>query len=205
MVKKIILCCLAVVFVSSVHAENVVKNIEIIGNQRIESETILSYVPLKVGDKFDQIKLNNCLKDLFATGYFTDVHVDQQGQTIIIKIEENPIINRVAFEGNSKLKDDVIEQEIRLRPREVLSRTRIQEAQQRVLEIYRRMGRFGAKVEPKIIKLAENRVDLVFEINEGDVTYIRGIQFINNKNFSNKKLEEQLLTKRARWYRFFCC
>ncbi|MCX7338724.1 MAG: outer membrane protein assembly factor BamA [Alphaproteobacteria bacterium] len=180
-----------------------IKGIKIIGNQRVESETIYSYLSLKAGDAFNQGKMDQALKDLFLTGYFSDVHVYREGQSIVIKVDENPIINRVAFEGNNKLKDDVVLQEIRLRPREVLSRTRIQEAQQRILEIYRRMGRFGAKVDPKIIKLPENRVDLVFEINEGAVTYVRSVQFVGNKHFASKKLEEQLLTKRTRWYRFF--
>jgi outer membrane protein insertion porin family len=184
-------------------AETTIKEIKIVGNQRVESETINSYLALKAGDSLDSIKMDQVLKDLFATGYFTDVHISQNGQTLIITVEENPIINRVAYEGNNKLKDDVIEQEVKLRPREVLSRTRIQEAQQRILEIYRRMGRFGAKVDPKIIKLPENRVDLVFEINEGAVTYVRKVNFVGNKHFSSRKLEEQLLTKRARWYRFF--
>jgi outer membrane protein insertion porin family len=189
--------CLSAAFANNISA------IKIVGNQRVESDTILSYVPVKVGDSMDVIKFDQILKDLFATGYFKDVNISQEGHALIIKIEENPIINRVAFEGNSKLKDDVIQQEVKLRPREALSKTRIQEAQQRILEIYRRMGRFGAKVDPKIITLPENRVDLVFEINEGPVTYVRSISFIGNKKFASKKLEEQLITKRARWYRFF--
>jgi outer membrane protein insertion porin family len=179
------------------------KGIRIEGNQRIESETIHSYVPIKVGEEFAPGKLDESLKALHATGYFTDVHVSSENDIMIIKVEENPIINRIAYEGNSKLKDDVIQQEIKFRPREVLSRARIQEAQQRVLEIYRRMGRFGARVEPKIIKLPENRVDLIFEIDEGAVTYVRKITFIGNKHIPSKKLEEQLNSKRTRWYRFF--
>lgn len=179
------------------------KGIRIEGNQRIESETIHSYVPIKVGEEFAPNKLDESLKALHATGYFTDVHVSNNNDIMVIKVEENPIINRIAYEGNSKLKDDVIQQEIKFRPREVLSRARIQEAQQRILEIYRRMGRFGARVEPKIIKLPENRVDLIFEIDEGAVTYIRKITFIGNKHIPSKKLEEQLNSKRTRWYRFF--
>lgn len=191
-----------VALISSVNAAPL-KGIRIEGNQRIESETIYSYVPIKVGEEFAPNKLDESLKALHATGYFTDVHVSNNNDTMIIKVEENPIINRIAYEGNSKLKDDVIQQEIKFRPREVLSRARIQEAQQRVLEIYRRMGRFGARVEPKIIKLPENRVDLIFEIDEGAVTYIRKITFIGNKHIPSKKLEEQLNSKRTRWYRFF--
>jgi len=202
MFNKIIVL-LSLFFATCSFAETTIKEIKILGNQRIESETVHSYLPLKVGESFDHAKMDQGLKDLFATGYFTDVQVRQEGSALVITVEENPIINRVAYEGNDKLKDDIIQQEVKLRPREVLSRTRIQEAQQRILEIYRRMGRFGAKVDAKIIKLPENRVDLVFEINEGAVTYVRKINFIGNKHFSNSKLEEQLLTKRARWYRFF--
>ncbi|MDP5012439.1 MAG: outer membrane protein assembly factor BamA, partial [Alphaproteobacteria bacterium] len=171
------------------------KGIRIEGNQRIESETIHSYLPIKVGEEFLPNQLDESLKALHATGYFTDVHVSNDNDTMVVKVEENPIINRIAYEGNSKLKDDVIQQEIKFRPREVLSRARIQEAQQRVLEIYRRMGRFGARVEPKIIKLPENRVDLIFEIDEGAVTYVRKITFIGNKHIPSKKLEEQLNSK----------
>jgi outer membrane protein insertion porin family len=187
----------------SVAVANPLKGIRIDGNQRVESETIHSYVPLKVGEEFAPEKLDETLKALHATGYFTDVHVSNENDVMVIKIEENPIINRIAYEGNSKLKDDVIQQEIKFRSREVLSRARIQEAQQRILEIYRRMGRFGAKVEPKIIKLSENRVDLIFEIDEGAVTYVRKITFMGNKHFPSKKLEEQLNSKRTHWYRFF--
>jgi outer membrane protein insertion porin family len=177
--------------------------IKIQGNKRIESETILSYIPFKTGSEFDSTAMDQALKDLFATGYFTDVKVIREGDTLVIDVMENPIINRIAFEGNSKLKDDKLTEEIQLRPREVLSRTRIQTAQQRILDLYRRMGRYNATVEPKVIRQEENRVDLVFEINEGDVTYVRKINFIGNKNFSSSKLESALLTKSYKFYRFF--
>lgn len=201
--KKIVSTAfLFIAFISALSAAPL-KSIRIEGNQRIESETILSYIPIKAGEEFDPAKLDETLKALHATGYFTDVHVSDQAGVMIVKLEENPIINKIAYEGNNKLKDDIIQQEIKFRAREVLSRARIQEAQQRILEIYRRMGRFGARVEPKIIKLPENRVDLIFEIDEGSVTLVRKITFIGNKHFNSKKLEEQLNSKRTRWYRFF--
>jgi len=180
-----------------------IKSIRIEGNQRIESETILAYVPLKEGDPFDPERIDQSLKELFATGYFTDVSVSRSGDALLIKVVENPIMNRIVFEGNSKLQDDKLKEEVQLQPREAFSRTKVQAAQQRILEIYRRMGRFNATVEPKIIKLDENRVDLVFEINEGEVTYVRKINFIGNKKFSSRKLQASLLTKETRWYRFF--
>jgi outer membrane protein insertion porin family len=180
-----------------------IESIQIEGNKRIESDTVISNLPLKVGDSFDAVQMNQALKDLFATGYFADVHIKRSGRTLVVDVTENSIINRISFEGNSKLKDDKLTEEIQLRPREVLSRNKIQAAQQRILEIYRRMGRFDATVEPKVIRLEENRVDLVFEINEGEVTYVRKINFIGNKHFTSSRLEDQLYTKRKRWYRLW--
>lgn len=180
-----------------------VQSIQVTGNKRIESETVISNLPMKVGDQFDDSQMNQALKDLFATGYFADVQIHRQENALLVEVTENSLINRISCEGNSKLKDDKLLEEIQLRPREVLSRTKIQAAQQRILEIYRRMGRFDATVEPKVIRLEENRVDLVFEINEGEVTYVRKINFIGNKHFNSSKLEEQLFTKRARWFRLW--
>lgn len=180
-----------------------VRSIQVTGNKRIEAETVISNLPIKVGDSFDESQMNQALKDLFATGYFADVQIRRSGTILVVEVTENSLINRISFEGNSKLKDDKLLEEVQLRPREVLSRAKIQAAQQRILEIYRRMGRFDATVEPKVIRLEENRVDLVFEINEGEVTYVRKINFIGNKHISSSRLEDQLFTKRARWYRLW--
>ncbi len=173
------------------------------GNKRVESETILSYISIKKGDEFSDEACDIALKSLYATGYFKDIKVNRVGQKMVVKVEENPIINRVIFEGNNKIKDDVFEEEIKIKQREVLSPFKIQEAQQRMLEIYRRFGRYNATVHPKIINLPNGRVELVFEINEGDVTNIRKIVFLGNKSFSQAALEEVLKTKVARWYRFW--
>lgn len=178
-------------------------NVQITGNQRIESETILSHITINKGDDITQSQLDQSLKNLYMTGFFKDVHIDHNGSIINIKVDENPLITKVNFEGNSKLKDDKLEEEVQIRSGEVLSMAKVQMAQQRLLEIYRQMGRFGATVEPKIIKLDQNRVNLVFEINEGNSTYIRKINFIGNKSISSSKLESAMLTKKTRWFRFF--
>ncbi len=180
-----------------------ISQISIQGNNRIENQTILSYLPVKVGDVADIDTNDQCLKTLFDTGYFHDVKVHREGATVVIWVEENPIINKIAYEGNDKVKDADFKKEIQLRPREVLSYARIQASQQRILEIYRRLGRFSAKVDPKIIRLPENRVDLVFEIEEGPTTFIRKINFIGNKSFKGARLEKVLQSKVWHWYRFF--
>lgn len=184
-------------------AGQTIHSIVIKGNGRIESDTILAYIPLKKGDQINDTSQQKATEALFETGYFRDVHIRCDKGVLQVDVEENPMINRIIFEGNDKMKDDVLKQEIRLKPREVISRVRAQEAQQHILEIYRRIGRLGAKVDVKTIELDSNRVDLVFEISEGSSSAVRKIVFIGNKRFSNKHLEDVLQTKRSKWYRFW--
>ncbi len=179
-----------------------VHEIVIDGNQRIEPETIRSYMSLTEGDPFDQEKMDKTLKSLFATGLFADVAVHRQGDTLMVRVVENPLINRVAFEGARHVKSEQLQTEVQLRPRTVYTRTKVQNDVKRILDIYRRSGRFAATVEPKLIQLEQNRVDLVYEINEGPSTYVTRIDFVGNKKFSDAALQEILQTKEERWYRF---
>jgi outer membrane protein insertion porin family len=179
-----------------------ISDIKIEGLQRIEPETIYSYLLLQKGDPWDPDRVDASLKALFATGLFADVKLDREGNTLVVKVVENPIINRIAFEGNSKLSDKDLNGEIQLRPRVVYTRTRVQNDVKRILDLYRRHERFAATVEPKVIQLSENRVDLVFEINEGPTTGVRSINFVGNKAFSDSALRGVVDTKESRWYRF---
>ncbi len=195
----------AIVFVQPSAAQTaggVINAIRVEGNQRIEAETVRSYMVIAVGDPFDAERINRSLKSLFATGLFADVNLRREGNTLIIRVVENPIINRLAFEGNKRIKDEILATEVQLRPRVVYTRTKVQADVARLVELYRRSGRFGATVEPKVIQLPQNRVDLVFEINEGLLTEIQRISFIGNKRFSDSRLREQILTKETVWYRF---
>lgn len=142
------------------------------------------------------------MKALFNTGLFADVAIGRKGDVLTVRVVENPIINRIAFEGNRAISDESLEAEVQLRPRVVYTRTRVQNDVQRVLQLYRRSGRFAAAVEPKVIQLSQNRVDLVFEVQEGPLTGIRRIRFIGNKVFSDTRLQRQIMTKETRWYRF---
>ena len=180
-----------------------ISDLKIEGLQRIEPETIYSYILVKAGDPWDPERVDASGKALFATGLFADVKLDRQGNTLIVRVVENPIINRIAFEGNSKLSDKDLNGEIQLRPRVVYTRTRVQNDVQRILDLYRRHARFAASVEPKIIQLSENRVDLVFEINEGPSTGVRSINFVGNTEFGDSALRGVIDTKESRWYRFF--
>jgi outer membrane protein insertion porin family len=179
-----------------------IAEIRVEGNQRIEPETIRSYMQLSPGDPFEAERIDRALKSLFATGLFADVRLRREANTLVVQVVENPIINRLAFEGNDRIDDETLENEVQLRPRVVYTQTRVQADAKRILDIYRRSGRFAATVEPKVIPLDQNRVDLVFEINEGPVTEVRRIDFIGNKAFSDSELRDEILTSESAWYRF---
>lgn len=179
-----------------------IRDIQVVGAERIEPSTILTYLDVKPGDPMTQDTLDNALRSLFATGLFADVVLRQKGSTLEVSVTENPVINQIAFEGNDKLKDDALQAEIQLRPRQVFTRTKVQADTNRLYQVYRRNGRFAVTIEPKIIKLDQNRVNLVFEINEGPVTYVRGIKFVGNKRFGDDALRSEISTAETRWYKF---
>ncbi|WP_340119107.1 outer membrane protein assembly factor BamA [Pelagibius sp. 7325] len=177
--------------------------IRVEGTQRIEAATVRSYMRVNPGDPFDPVRLDDSLKNLFATGLFADVRLEREGNVLVVVVDENPIVNRIAFEGNDRIDDDTLAQEIELRPRVVFTRTKVQSDTQRILEIYRRSGRFAATVEPKVIQLEQNRVDLAFEINEGPLTSIRSINFIGNREYSDSTLRDEVTTTEASFWNFF--
>jgi len=181
----------------------VISGIQIQGNERIDSETILSYLPLTVGQTVDPEKLDIALKALFKTDLFSDVKLDMDGSTLIVRVVENPVINQVLFEGNSNLKDDKLEDEIQIRPRGVFTRAKVEDDVGRIVELYRRSGRISATVTPKIVELPQRRVDLIFEIHEGPKSGILRVNFLGNKQFSETDLRGVVVTKESAWYRFF--
>ena len=172
------------------------------GNRRVEAETIRSYFRLNPGERLDSYKIDQALKALYATGLFQDVRINQSGGRLIVTVVENPVINRVAFEGNSKLKDDQLSNEVQSKTRGTLSRPTVQADVQRIVEIYRRNGRFDARVEPKIIELPNNRVDLVFEIKEGDKTGVKKINFVGNNAYRDQRLKDEIKTSETTWIPF---
>ena len=201
-IKSIIvfLCCF---FYAAQVGAVVLERISFKGLHRIEASTVKTYLHIEPGEDITKKEINKAIKSLYNTGFFSDISMDiNPNGTLSIDVVENPIINRIAFEGNSKLSDDALSKEIKLAPRTVYSAAKIQELQQKMLKMYRLGGRFSAKVDPKIIKLPENRVDVVFEIEEGPSTYIEKIIFQGNRRFSESTLESILNTKESRWYRF---
>lgn len=185
-------------------AQSIVRGVVVKGNQRIEPETVESYMRLSRGDKYDSSRINDSLKSLFRTGLFSDVRIEKGANgVLVVHVVENPIINRVSFEGNKELKDEDLAKEVELRARIVFTRARVQNDAARIVELYRRAGRFAAHVEPKIIERSQNRVDLIFEINEGPVTRVSRINFIGNRAFSDSQLRSVVSTEESAWYKFF--
>ncbi len=185
-------------FAGATQAEAAVaRKIEVRGTSRIEEETVISYMTIVPGRSYGAADVDESLKALYATGLFATVEITPRGSTVIVTVSENPMINRVSFEGNKKIKDNALETTLRSQPRSMLSRAKVQADVQNILEAYRRSGRYGASVEPKIIDRGQNRVDLVFEVNEGAKTGVERISFIGNKSFSDGRLRDVIRTRES--------
>jgi outer membrane protein insertion porin family len=181
----------------------VVQRIIVRGNERIEPATVISYLPIQPGDSIDPAKADAALKALFRTDLFSDAKIDFENGDLIITIVENPIINRVLFEGNSSLKDDKLKDEVSVRPRGIFTRAKVQSDVGRILELYRRSGRISATITPQIVELPQKRVDLIFKIDEGPKSGILRVNFLGNKAFSDNDLRGVVVTEESKWYKFF--
>jgi outer membrane protein insertion porin family len=179
-------------------AQQTIRSIAVRGNQRLESETIRAYANLAPGQTYTAGTLDQALKNLYATQLFADVTINGADTgNLVIAVRENPVINRIILEGNKRLKDDKINPEIKLAPRQIFTRPAVRADVDRILDLYRSQGRFAARVEPKIVQLDQNRVDVVFEIYEGDLAKVRAINLLGNTHFSDARLRKEMYTKEA--------
>lgn len=184
--------------------QRTIRSITVQGNQRLEPETVLSYTALRAGEPYDNERLDQALRDLLATELFADVQIGGvESGDIVIQVRENPVINRIILEGNRRLKDDKITPEIRLAPRQIFTRSRARADVARIIELYRRQGRYAARVEPKMVELDQNRVDVVFEIDEGPRSRVRQINIIGNERFGDGRLISEMATRESRWWNIF--
>jgi outer membrane protein insertion porin family len=174
-----------------------VASIEVAGNRRVEVETIRSYFKAGPGGRLDQAQIDDGLKALIETGLFQDVKISQAGGHLLVTVIENPVIGRIAFEGNKKVKDDQLTAEIQSKPRGTLSRPMVQSDAQRIAEVYRHSGRYDVSVTPEIIEQPNNRVDLIFTIVEGQKTGIKSVEFIGNNAYSSYRLKDIIKTHEA--------
>ena len=180
-----------------------IRSVTVTGNQRLEAETVISYMKLRPGETYTSERGDEALKDLFATELFADVAIRYNDGVVAVEVRENPVINRILLEGNKRLKEDKIRPEIKLAPRQIFTRSKARADVARIIELYRRQGRFAATVDPKIVQLEQNRVDVVFEISEGPKSKVRQINILGNEKFSDGELRSEMLTKQARITRFF--
>ncbi|WP_211363987.1 outer membrane protein assembly factor BamA [Sphingobium limneticum] len=183
--------------------QGTVRAISVIGTQRLEPDTILSYTKLRIGQPYSQESLDQALRDLYETELFADVQIRNDNGSLTVEVKENPVINRIVLEGNKRLKEDKIRPEIKLAPRQIYTRSKVRADVARIVELYRRQGRFAATIEPKMVQLDQNRVDIVFEISEGPKSKVRQINIIGNEKFKDGELRTQMVTKQSRWFRVF--
>ncbi len=179
-----------------------ISDIVVEGNQRVSSETVFAYLPVLVGDEVNESRFSQLIKTLYNTQLFEDVAIEREGNNIKITVVENPIINRVNIEGNDALSDERLMEELNIQPRRVFTQKVALDATEKLLKIYELSGRFAASVEPKIIRLENNRVNLVFEVDEGPLVKIESIRFIGNDNFSAFNLKQVISSREVRWWAF---
>ncbi len=184
-------------------ATNIIRTISVAGAERLEPTTILSYIRLRAGQEYTSAAADEALKDLGATELFANFSIRNDAGNVVITVTENPVINRIVLEGNDRLDAEKILPEIRLAPRQIFTRSKVRADVARIIELYKRQGRFAATVEPKMVQLPQNRVDIVFEIVEGPKSKVRQINIIGNEVFSDGELRSEMVTKQSRIFRFF--
>lgn len=191
------------IMLTAAHAQN--SNdlvIDVIGNKRVDSTAIINFLGFKKGQTIDESAISDSLSNLYETGLFSDVKVTRSGEKLQVSVVENPIISEISFEGNKRISNDDLTAEVLLAPRSVYTRTALQRDVERILDLYQKSARYAATVVPKVIQLEQNRINVVFEIDEGGKASINKISFVGNKIYSDSKLRRIVSTKESRWYRF---
>ncbi len=184
-------------------SQDIIGSISVIGNKRLDKSTITAYMAIKEGEPFDSARVESSIREIYATGLFSDATFDFSRGVLTINVVENPLINEVAFENNKRIKDEDLRAEMKLKPRSIFNKKDLKDDVNRILDLYSKDGRYAAIVEPKIIELEQNRINIVYEITEGDKTPIVNIVFNGNEYFSDRTLSGQIRTRETRWYRFF--
>jgi outer membrane protein insertion porin family len=187
---------------TSVAEAAVISRVEVSGNQRVDAETIRNYISIKPGKPFSSSDIDDAVKALFGTGLFSDVQINQVGSSLVVKVSEYKVVNQVLFQGNKKLKDNALQAAIQLKPRATFSQQALDADVEAVKAAYKRIGRDDAAVTTQIMDLGDNRVNVVFNINEGGRTQIAAINFVGNHAYSSRRLSDVINTKRSSWLSF---
>ncbi|MBZ9768934.1 MULTISPECIES: outer membrane protein assembly factor BamA [unclassified Mesorhizobium] len=194
---------LAVQFAATSVAEAaVISRVEVSGNQRVDAETIRNYISIKPGKPFSSSDIDDAVKALFGTGLFSDVQINQVGSSLVVKVSEYKVVNQVLFQGNKKIKDNALQMGIQLKPRATFSQQALDADVEAIKTAYKRIGRDDAAVTTQVMDLGDNRVNVVFNINEGGRTQIAAINFVGNHAYSSRRLSDVINTKRSSWLSF---
>jgi outer membrane protein insertion porin family len=181
----------------------VIQSINVTGSQRIEADTVRSYIKLRPGTAYSVETLDDAVRDLYETELFAEAAIRDDNGNLTIEVRENPVVNRIILEGNKRLKEEKIRPEIKMSPRQIFTRSKVRADVARIIELYQRQGRYAATIEPKMVMLDQNRVDIVFEINEGAKSKVRQINIIGNEKFKDSKLISEMATRPSKFYTFF--
>ncbi|MDH4984549.1 outer membrane protein assembly factor BamA [Aminobacter anthyllidis] len=180
----------------------VVNRVEVRGNQRVDADTVRNYITIKPGKSFSNTDIDDAVKALFGSGLFSDVRINQVGSTLVVQVSEYQVVNNVLFQGNKKLKDAALGGAVQLKPRGAFSQATMESDAQAIKDAYKRVGRDDVTVGTKVMDLGENRVNVVFEINEGGRTKIAAINFVGNDAYGDRRLADIISTKRSSFLSF---
>jgi len=194
--------CMALVMPAASHADELVNDIKVEGNQRIDPSAVMTYLGIRPGQNVSREDMDEALKKLYDTGFFSDVGLANNNGVLTVNVGENPSVNQVIFEGNDRISSEDLEKEISLKARSIYTRPKVQNDLKRLLDVYRRNGRYSAEVTPQVVKLEQNRINLIYNITEGPKAYIKKVTFIGNENIDAGKLEKIVSSTRERWYQF---
>ncbi len=189
--------------VSALAESLTIRDIEVIGNKRVERSSIEAFLGIQRGQTIEREELDKAFRRTFDTGLFEDIRLEVENGVLKAYIKENPTIAQVDIDGNDKLDDDKITSELKLEPRSVYKEADVQADVKRIMTLYQRSGRYNVKVEPKVENLENNRVKVTYVVDEGQKATIKQISFVNNSAFDEPELESTISTKESKWWRFF--
>jgi outer membrane protein insertion porin family len=200
-VLKILVLMIATMIPMQILADRI-DRVSIKGNQRVEESTIQEYLGINVGDEYSEEASSDAVKNLYATSLFENINIKFDNGSLLVNVVETPFVSKVIFTGNNKVKTNLLAAEVYTAPGESLKKAKLRTDVEKIKEIYKRSGRFSVQVRSKIEQQENNRVKVVFEIDEGPKTGIRSIYFVGNENYKGSELKSIILTKEARWFRF---
>lgn len=203
MIKKTLYTVVATILLPTSSYAVSIKNIEVIGNSRISTSTILAYVKFSPDTEYTSNLVDDSIKSLYGTGFFSDVKIKEHGGTAQIKIVENPLVSKIAFEGNKKISDKDLKKELSMTEYTVFSTGSMTSDVNRIKSLYEKKGRYNTKVNPSIIKLDDNRINVVYEVTEGTQSKIKTINFIGNHAYGDRELASVIASKESSIFRFF--